>query len=74
MYFNTNSYVFRSIVGAGTWTIIAVFLAPGASPEIITALICGSIGVYSACAWLVLSRRERPNIESGSKDAARKHH
>ncbi len=64
--------VFRAVFGAGAWTIFAIFMAsrPSADTVVNHALLVGSVGVYAVCAWKLMQRREKPNVQSGPRHNA----
>jgi hypothetical protein len=66
--------VFRALFGAGAWTIFGIYMTsrPSADTVVNHALLVGSVGVYAVCVWKLLSRRDPPNIQSGSKHDAYK--
>lgn len=66
--------VARAIGGAGVWTMFTILMAskPGADSVVKHALLVGSVGVYAACAWKLMQKKEPPNIQSGPKHDALK--
>lgn len=66
-----NERVCRVIIGAGMWTIFAMFMAVNAPARVLAALLVGTIGVFGVCAWRLLSApKQEPEVHSGARDAA----